>query len=750
MRLKDVAYYEDFACNVVSLRHLLRKGYCWNTEANQIYRRKDKSVVCQLTDCNGQFVIEYVPLSAAFTARKHTSWTGRKPSEAEALLWHGRLGHPGRDALANLNVSTTGAKLQGPNSYECPACSQAKAKRRIRHEPRELPRNVGEVIAIDFLDLTPDPMGFNSAMLFTDRRTGYVFDVYLSCRSGPMVEEGLNRFIATMIRQHGLTVKAIQCDNELVKSRKMREYWATRGIKIEPCAPYSQSQNGGAERSEGVIKMKARALRMAAKLPALLWVEIYKATVYLYNRTPKKSLSWRSPYEDFHTFVAKKDGIPNPVRKPQISHLRNYSCKAFAMTNDALKKTNRLNKLEPNAWISYLVGYDSTNIYRVWNPKLNRVIRVRDVTFNEDEFYNGDLDSFKDNLLNVTKEEMDELIRTCEIHNDEAIPMDLLNQGLQSQEEDEDEEIILDSITVRPLPVETDSGEAIEVEDLQEENLSELNSPDHSEREVELEYETDHLVGGFNAGKAPGSNQAPVDAVLERVFAGLNLKEEEVGDTATAEEVEELHAAFAAARINPRRLRQAERYEAAFTAQAIAENPPLQPKPRSNSRYHRKDLPPPPTNYRHLRRHPLNQNYRKAMEEHMASHREMGSFEECSPQKANNHQILACMWVFTYKFDKVGYLLKVKARLVVRGDQQRKGAVENTYASTLAGKSFRTLITIAARFDMELIQYDVVNAFVHTNIPYDVFMKMPDGYTKKGRILQLRKALYGLRESPLL
>jgi len=74
------------------------------------------------------------------------------------------------------------------------------------------------------------------------------------------------------------------------------------------------------------------------------------------------------------------------------------------------------------------------------------------------------------------------------------------------QEEDEDEEIILDSITVRPLLVETDSGEAIEVEDLQEENLSELNSPNHSEREVELEYETDHLVGGFNAGKAPGSN----------------------------------------------------------------------------------------------------------------------------------------------------------------------------------------------------------------------------------------------------
>jgi len=47
-------------------------------------------------------------------------------------------------------------------------------------------------------------------------------------------------------------------------------------------------------------------------------------------------------------FMVKKDGILNPVRKPQISHLHNYSYKAFIITNDALKKTNRLNKLKPN------------------------------------------------------------------------------------------------------------------------------------------------------------------------------------------------------------------------------------------------------------------------------------------------------------------------------------------------------------------------------------------------------------------
>jgi len=46
--------------------------------------------------------------------------------------------------------------------------------------------------------------------------------------------------------------------------------------------------------------------------------------------------------------MVKKDSILNPVRKLQISHLRNYNCKAFTITNNAFKKTNYLNKLEPN------------------------------------------------------------------------------------------------------------------------------------------------------------------------------------------------------------------------------------------------------------------------------------------------------------------------------------------------------------------------------------------------------------------
>jgi hypothetical protein len=43
-------------------------------------------------------------------------------------------------------------------------------------------------------------------------------------------------------------------------------------------------------------------------------------------------------------------------------------------------------KLEKRTFKGFLIGYDASNIYRVWLPTTNRVIRVRDVRF-IDELY---------------------------------------------------------------------------------------------------------------------------------------------------------------------------------------------------------------------------------------------------------------------------------------------------------------------------------------------------------------------------
>lgn len=172
-------------------------------------------------------------------------------------------------------------------------------------------------------------------------------------------------------------------------------------------------------------------------------------------------------------------------------------------------------------------------------------------------------------------------------------------------------------------------------------------------------------------------------------------------------------------------------------------------RPDQTDRLHQRDLPLPPRHHGELGRHPLGELFRKAEETHLQSHKEMGSWIEGPKEQAATAQILDCMWVYTYKLDRHGFFLKCKARLVVRGDQQDVIS-EETYASTLAARSFRTLIAIAARFDLELVQYDAVNAFVNAPLERKIFMKPPPGSRNPGKILLVSKALYGLRESPLL
>jgi hypothetical protein len=111
-------------------------------------------------------------------------------------------------------------------------------------------------------------------------------------------------------------------------------------------------------------------------------------------------------------------------------------------------------------------------------------------------------------------------------------------------------------------------------------------------------------------------------------------------------------------------------------------------------------------------------------------------------------EVLPLMWVFKYRFDSEGYLLKYTARICVRGDLQT--TTEDTHAATLAVRIFRGLMAIAAYFNLEIRQYDAVNAFTNAHLPFPVFTALSEGFDDSTSIWELQRALYGLKTSPLL
>ncbi len=111
---------------------------------------------------------------------------------------------------------------------------------------------------------------------------------------------------------------------------------------------------------------------------------------YLYNRTPRASNDWKSSYEAFHSYVFDKEEVSG-TRKPLLHHLRAFGCKAYVLIKlkgDPQYRQKSRN-LDAEAHIGFLVGYESTNIYRIWVPNKKRVVSVRDVIFNEDEVWDG-------------------------------------------------------------------------------------------------------------------------------------------------------------------------------------------------------------------------------------------------------------------------------------------------------------------------------------------------------------------------
>jgi hypothetical protein len=75
--------------------------------------------------------------------------------------------------------------------------------------------------------------------------------------------------------------------------------------------------------------------------------------------------------------------------KLDLSHLHVFGCQAYPH----IKNIPRKDKLEPRTHLGYLVSYDSTNIYRIWVPSIDRVLRIRDVTFDDNQLYDPhDLD----------------------------------------------------------------------------------------------------------------------------------------------------------------------------------------------------------------------------------------------------------------------------------------------------------------------------------------------------------------------
>ncbi|RVW58525.1 Retrovirus-related Pol polyprotein from transposon RE1 [Vitis vinifera] len=64
--------------------------------------------------------------------------------------------------------------------------------------------------------------------------------------------------------------------------------------------------------------------------------------------------------------------------------------------------------------------------------------------------------------------------------------------------------------------------------------------------------------------------------------------------------------------------------------------------------------------------------------------------------------------------------------------------------------TIRTLLSLAAHYNWQLLQYDVKNAFLHGDLDEEIYMNIPLGFKGNtgNKVCKLKKTFYGLKQSP--
>jgi hypothetical protein len=91
-------------------------------------------------------------------------------------------------------------------------------------------------------------------------------------------------------------------------------------------------------------------------------------------------------------------------------------------------------------------------------------------------------------------------------------------------------------------------------------------------------------------------------------------------------------------------------------------------------------------------------------------------------------RVIGSLWIFKLKRDSNGKVLKFKARVCARGDQQTYEVDYNdTFAPTLRYTTLRVLLSLACSLDLEIEKFDVVTAFLNVDVAEDIYMHPPPG-----------------------
>jgi len=693
----------------------------------------------------GQYELQLARTTDSVTAlaANHMS----KYNDESLKLWHRRTGHLGMDDLKRLANIVDGIALttaSKPNNI-CGPCMTGRQTRKPSKQPQE---PVTELLGCIDSDvggpMTPLAIGGKKYfVLFTDRASGCCWG-YLMAQKSDVYDIFKDHFKPLVETQSGRKIKRWRTDHGTeVENKAMDAYAKSQGIKWEPSATYSPEQNGVSERQNRTVVEKIRAMLADAGLPPYMWGEMLFTSVYLRNRSPATRLRIRgiqkTPYEVWYG------------RKPDLGRLRIIGCDAW---HHVPKETPGQKKLSARAIKYRLLGYEGRNQYRLWNPVARKVIVSRDVTFDESSAlhlpnkqthwddengregtdlvdpHEGDL-SEGDGSTTSTSIPPAALPAPGALHPARSTA-DL--NALSSDSDDQHSEHFSDQGSMNNHP-----------------RLDQRNDGENDDfgPETRPDLTADATIPG-----RPMRTSRPAQKVLLNEFWGKS----DNWATAAAALVVHGHISALTAASEGAYCRYAAVRKATVDDYAADFDPDMEFNHlcdaaltyAANKGSPLANLDDEPLTYKQAMAGSYQKQWKAAGDKEIADLKSMQTYIRVKRSRVpKGTKILTTRMVYKFKKDLHGKVQRYKARCVVRGFRQEEGIdFHETYAAVVKAMSFKTLFAIIAKRDLDCEQVDIVTAFLNSLLQEPTYVEPPEGYREEEYVWLLKRALYGLKQSP--
>ncbi len=589
-------------------------------------------------------------------------------------VWHDRFGHPGRDTTGAIS-KVYGVDAKDTRDGTCKGCIQGKHTR--QHQARSTPQDPAQRklyrVHSDIGQLPIKSFGGSDHFItFIDEWSGRVWVHTLRSRKG--VAAVFKDWLLRVQSETGEKVAKLRSDNggEYV-SKEFQQVLQQMGIAHETSAPYTPEQNGTAERINRTILEIVRCWIHSRALDKRLWAELIHAAVWTFNRRPRlREGEWKVPEQLWTGHFA------------DTASLRCIGAQAWVY------REKQGDKLDARSIKGILVGYHTTNTYKVFLPASSQVVRSRNVMVEEGPLHEGTEDQQDETETSKVDQPSSSLVET---NADVTSTVARGAGGAGGRVDKTSVEFRVDQSSDEQL---TRPAPAPQVPD--------------ARAGSENDEEEDDNANGRDVGSGASSDSAE-NAVQEDELAIETVEEE--GLRRSGREKRPPAEWWKVARSN-------------FAA-ASEEETPLT---------HREALAAPDAS-----------KWQEAIESELASLERNGTWRvERLPE---GRKPIGVKWIFKRKKNGEGKVERWKARCVARGFSQIPGLdFEETHAPVARLTTLRTLIAVANSNNLHLHHLDVETAFLYGECKEELYLQAPEGVdVPAGHALRLQKTIYGLKQA---